>query len=255
MDIYTFNYELSHEFLKTLEQTEVEFKLHLLHPQKDILKADLSVEEIFTKEKILDDISRGMTGQGIGQFAFFNKVPSLIEKIYFEIFEYETEQDEERYSVVVPLAPILSLPSIEEDKAELSQLKDLFLFLKEEQLKNFGITFRLSVARGFGDTAMVITCDKKSLEKDINKAFNEKIEASPVLKAWRENIFKGIENTSTQCDNLFYNSHLSFLLNHEDLMESLRLSKERHKEEEKRLKEEKYQKQVQGFKEKKKNFF
>lgn len=257
MDFYVFNYQLTHEFLQSLEHTHTEFQIHGVSGNNSI-KPDMTDKEFFIafqKNKIIKEIAETMTSQSIGQFSFFSKVPELVNKITFNILEYQTEHDEERYSVQVPLAPILGLPGIKGDKEELNELKDLFLFLKQEQLNKPLQDFKLSVHRGFGETEMTISCKNKVIEEEINTTFQNKINTSPVLTAWQNNILKGIENTSTQCDNLFYNTSFSFLFDFKEMNDLYLKKDEAKKKENEDKKNEKYKSLVEEIKTKKKTFF
>lgn len=252
MNFYTFNYELKNDFFKTLDNTEVEFNIHSINSQENKkLKPSLHVDEffeLFPMLDMIDSISEGMMSQGIGHFGFFNKVPSLVKRINFKILEYETDNNQDRYSIVVPLAPILGLPGIKEDREELVELKELFTFFKQEQLKHVTQDFVLQIHRGFGKTGVTIHCDNELIEQKINTTFQNKVNNSPVLTAWQNNLLMGIDNTDKQCDNLFCNTKFISLLTMEEYMAF-------NKDEEQALKEEKYQSQIKKHQTKNKSFF
>lgn len=178
---------------------------------------DIYFEVSGNKPATMKELCSLFEGLGYGMFSFAHAMPSLHEKIAFENFEERGEK-----FIALKLAPFLGLPG-NDHKAELNELKEFLLWIKDKAFENPNQNLRLILDGVDKQARFELSGPNQVLIASLNNEMNSKINKSPILTQWVANQKEGIINTKGELLDLFANFPASLLMNSKEKEEYFKL--------------------------------
>lgn len=208
-----FPYECSFNFLKMFD---------LINEDADLCIGVRGFKD-GREAKVIKEFSDTLTAFHMGLFTLIFNDPEFNKKM-----NHGFELVEDGHLWFFNFAAFLGLPG-NNPLEEIEEFKKFLTFIKDTSMKNLPEKVTLQIYRMFDESGIELLTENKELKTKLNADMNQKIDASPLLTAWKNNQISAIKNTEPHLSTLLSNALTTCLMDMDEIKLCVDAYSKKHK--------------------------